>query len=409
MRTIRLSFDEALDPAALSLSGLVLTDLGLDGLLGGGDDTPVPIANIVFPDPMTVVISPDILDTLAAGIYQLDVSPTVISDVSGNFITSGFSINFAADVTPAPGEQPWISLVDGFWQDPANWFGGTIPNSTDDIVIDVPGADITVFVERTAMLGDVFVNNFHSEENIVLTDIVSFNVSGVATFNGSLTADPGTTLRAEGPAAFITVNGPVTVDNASVVVDEIMLGGGAGTLSIPGLVTAVGTTFSVSGGGTLSVPLLDSLTDGEIIVNQFGTLFDAPVLTNIDDTRVLMTDAAVLDLSLVTSYTVSVFINTFFDLQSGAATSLDLSGLLTLTLNVPGGTPPSMNIFALQGAAATGSTIDMSALTTIVHQEANPLTIRADGATSVINLIALATFDAGLVTFEELNGGMIPR
>ena len=120
-----------------------------------------------------------------------------------------------------------------------------------------------------------------------------------------------------------------------------------------------------------------------------------------------MTDGAVLDLSLVTSYTISVFIDTFFDLQSGAGTSLDLSGLLNLTLNVPGGTPPAMNIFALQGASATGSTIDLSALTTIVHQEANPLTFRADGATSMINLISLTTFDAGLVTFTEQNGAVI--
>ena len=279
----------------------------------------------------------------------------------------------------------------------------------DDVIIDVPGINITVFVERTAALGDVFVNNFLTEENIVLTDNVSFNIAGVASFNGSLTVEPGSTLLAEGPDAFVTVNGPVTVDNAIIAVGEITADGGAGTLSIPGLVTAIGTTFSASGGGTLSLPSLTGLIGGDILVNQTGTLFDAPALENIDDTRILMTDSAVLDLSQVTSYTINSFIDTFFELQSGAGTSLDLSGLLTLTLNVPDVTPPAMNIFAVQGAAASGSIINLSALTTIVHQEANPLTFLADGATSTINLLGLATFDAGLVTFTEQNGGLIQR
>ena len=82
-------------------------------------------------------------------------------------------------------------------------------------------------------------------------------------------------------------------------------------------------------------------------------------------------------------------------------------GNVGITLNVPGGIPPSLRIVAQKGFFTNGSTIDMSALTTIVHQEANPLTFFSDGDGSVIDVSVLATFDAGLTTFTAQNAGTI--
>jgi PKD repeat protein len=406
--TIFLSFDEALDAAALSLSGFILTDLGADGVLGGGDDSAVSIASFSMPNANSVALTLDIVGTLAVGFYQLDVSALVISDVSGNFLASPFAIQFAAAAAPAVGERTWISLAGGDWHDTANWFEGAVPDVNDDIVIDVPGGDVTIIVERPMGSNDVFVGNFRSEEPVLLSDNVLFTATGTVDFNTTLFIDPGASLIARGPAAVVTANGPISVDNASIIAEEISMGGGAGTITLPNLVTATGTTFDVSGAGTITVAALTTLSNGDMILTDAGSLFDAPIITNIDDSRIVMNNGATLDLSMVAAYTITQFATTFWDLQSGPATMLDLSGLLTMTIDVGGVGPPALNVDAIQGGAGTGSTIDLSGMTTIVHTQANPITFRADGATSVVSLGSLATFDGGLVTFEPLNGGTVP-
>jgi PKD repeat protein len=393
-------FNEAINMGSLSVNDFTLTDLGPDAMLGGGDDLLIDISSVTAVDSRTVRVVPDIADPLARGVYQFAIAPSTAVDQSGNVLASAINILFAADLAPIGDEPTWLSLTDGEWSDPNNWYGGEVPDSlTPSFVVDIPGVDVTITVSEGDGLGAVRVTDFIIEESLLVTNSVDFFVHGTGVINGDLILDPGSVFQvpAGGNA---TINGGVFADGATLHV-------AGGMLSLPNVVSMIGTTMQVSQAGTTSAPVLTSFTNGSFSVSNVGTLLDVPLLTNIDDTKIGMAGGSTLDLSNVATYTINEYIASFIELQSGDATSLDLSGLMTLTLNVPSGIPPSMSIVALKGFFTTGSTIDMSALTTIVHQEANPLTFRSDGTGSVINVGMLATYDAGLVTFTPQNGGII--
>lgn len=101
---ISVRFNEALDANKLALSGITLTNLGVDGVLGGGDDTNViPESFQLSATGRTLFIVPPA--DLAAGQYQLRLDPSIISDRSGNQITSPFTLDF--------GKLPILSLAYG--------------------------------------------------------------------------------------------------------------------------------------------------------------------------------------------------------------------------------------------------------------------------------------------------------
>ncbi len=90
---IVVKFDEAIDVNKLNTSGVTFTNLGKDGVLGGGDDTVTPIKILETRSfDRTLVITPD--SELPVGNYQVKVDPSIISDRAGNSLTAPLTLNF---------------------------------------------------------------------------------------------------------------------------------------------------------------------------------------------------------------------------------------------------------------------------------------------------------------------------
>lgn len=59
----------------------------------------------------------------------------------------------------------WISTNDGFWDDPANWSTGQVPDSGSDVTIDVPGASPVITVRDNRTVGSII-----SRESLVVSN-----------------------------------------------------------------------------------------------------------------------------------------------------------------------------------------------------------------------------------------------
>ena len=96
--SIDIRFNEALDTSLINLSGITLTNLGPDGVLGGGDDRLIQLDSVETRnlDRRLVILPAEILDT---GRHQLVVDPTVIADRAGNTLSDPFILEF--NVLPA--------------------------------------------------------------------------------------------------------------------------------------------------------------------------------------------------------------------------------------------------------------------------------------------------------------------
>jgi len=90
---ISVRFNEAIDTERLDISGISLTNLGEDGVLGTDDDfavTPEGLQTINFD--RTLVILPPV--DMPPGDYQLAIDPTIISDRAGNELTEAPTLQF---------------------------------------------------------------------------------------------------------------------------------------------------------------------------------------------------------------------------------------------------------------------------------------------------------------------------
>ncbi|KHG41357.1 hypothetical protein OA07_11900 [Aphanizomenon flos-aquae 2012/KM1/D3] len=91
--SIAIRFNEALDTTKLNLSGITLTNLGADGVLGGGDDTVATLTDLQtrnFDRTLVILTGGE----LPLGEYQLKVDPSIISDLSGNALANSVTLNF---------------------------------------------------------------------------------------------------------------------------------------------------------------------------------------------------------------------------------------------------------------------------------------------------------------------------
>ena len=81
--------------------------------------------------------------------------------------------------------RTWDVLVDGFWDVADNW-GGILPNTDDDVVIDVDDVDITV----THRAGNTAINSLVSDESLAVSS-GTFTVQEIADLNSFLTITGG--------------------------------------------------------------------------------------------------------------------------------------------------------------------------------------------------------------------------
>ncbi len=92
---ISVRFNEGIDADLVTLAGVTLTNLGEDGVLGGGDDIVVTPQDVqVSESGRTLFVIPPDDTEFTPGNYQLRLDPSIISDRAGNALESAFTLNF---------------------------------------------------------------------------------------------------------------------------------------------------------------------------------------------------------------------------------------------------------------------------------------------------------------------------
>ncbi len=91
--TIAVSFNKAIYPAKLNATGIILTNFGVDGILGSNDDLIIPLSSIQTRNfNKTLVVQPN--GELTTGKYQLRIDPSIIADQAGNTLVDPVVLEF---------------------------------------------------------------------------------------------------------------------------------------------------------------------------------------------------------------------------------------------------------------------------------------------------------------------------
>jgi hypothetical protein len=141
----------------------------------------------------------------------------------------------------------WVLQGSGDWSVGANWSTGTVPQAGDDVVIDVPGVNLTVTYTAAAVL---------PLGNLINTEVLDIEGAAGATWNGgtwdgSGVVQIGTSLAIGGSADKIIKDG-LELDNLGTTTLD-------GTGNIVGVVGAsitneVGATFDVESDADITFP-----------------------------------------------------------------------------------------------------------------------------------------------------------
>ena len=129
----------------------------------------------------------------------------------------------------------WNNDQGGRWTDPGNWAGGVVPKLGDNVIIDIPGVDITVRIPE----GDFSIGTLFSNENLVVE-------GGLLTVNGpivlrNLDIQPGATLALAG-------NEPASIQGGTLNNAGMLSWTGSGNLSFTD-----GANFNNLAGGTFRI------------------------------------------------------------------------------------------------------------------------------------------------------------
>jgi hypothetical protein len=187
----------------------------------------------------------------------------------------------------------------------------------------------------------------------------------------------------------------------------------AGNLSLPELLDIAGSNITISGNGVFEAPKLATMSgvaNGTryISVSNDG-FFDAPLLASLVNVRLFAATGAALELPALTEFYFDQSCGEQIIGSSGVRVSDSLPSLVSLpileelTFLAPNGCV-GFSIYASSGGA-----IDLSALTSVVVNPANPYdhTFRASGAGSVVDLSALPALDAGLALYIDSGGELL--
>ncbi len=205
----------------------------------------------------------------------------------------------------------WINPNGGNWDVGANWSSGTVPASSDDVLID------------TASPATITIQSGDSESVGALETTAGDTLSITG---GSLTVGAGTS----------TLDGPLSMTGGSLTAS------GAGTTLIAtGTTTISSASLYAESGGSLELPTATSYTNAN---SSDDTFFEA--------------SGSGSTLALVGLTTVGV-LQSYWNLQATQGGSLDLPALTTIFTS--GGTAEMVQI----SADGSGSTIDLSSLSSL--------------------------------------------
>ncbi|NET00825.1 MAG: hypothetical protein F6K61_09680 [Sphaerospermopsis sp. SIO1G1] len=136
VKAISISFNENIDISQINLSGITLTSLGADGIVGGGDDSVLALAGVETPSNRRLVVLLE--ESLAIGQYQLTLDQSIIADNAGNNLESPYTLEFTATKTLA------FSRTDfPVGEEPSSMTGADFDGDGDiDLAIAYPGSSI---------------------------------------------------------------------------------------------------------------------------------------------------------------------------------------------------------------------------------------------------------------------------
>ena len=135
-----------------------------------------------------------------------------------------------------------------------------MPGPRNQVVIDVAATNAVITISS----GDRVVQSLQSQESLRITG-GSLTVSGGSHVAGDLTMSPGTTLRAEGAGASLSVQGTASIDGANLFAIS------GGSLALPGATRyahastggdQIRTWRAEGAGSVLSLPNVTSVTGG---------------------------------------------------------------------------------------------------------------------------------------------------
>jgi hypothetical protein len=131
-------------------------------------------------------------------------------------------------IAASDAQKTWVGASSGNWSTGTNWSGGTIPVSTDNVVLNPAGAR-TITVD-----GNYNINNLTVGANTTL----SFNPSVIMTVNGNFSETAGTTSLNSG---VLSVTGSFSQSGGTINLNT-------GTLDVKGSLSKTSGTFNENTG-----------------------------------------------------------------------------------------------------------------------------------------------------------------
>ena len=274
---IDLRFDKALDPSALNLAGITLTNLGADGQVGGGDDVTVAVdPPLLLGAGRLVSLAP--AAPLTPGNYRLTLDPAILADDVGNHVTAPVVLDFnvraasttrAASGTPAnpaePSANPGQAIAltgTGLNLQTAVTFatidanGNPGQSTVFPAAVAADGTTLTVIVPDLAATGPVL---YQGDDNDTPTTLQIVPVVSGLDF-GSVSSDGST------PTVTVTLTGKGFIEGHDTVYS---LGG----VSVPDPDPASGPQVlgNANAEATLTLPLSDAAYGAVTVTTAGGT------------------------------------------------------------------------------------------------------------------------------------------
>ncbi|RKZ83649.1 MAG: hypothetical protein DRR19_18800, partial [Candidatus Parabeggiatoa sp. nov. 1] len=184
VNSISATFSEPMAPNTLNNTSLRLFSAGPDGVVGNGDDVPVTGVITYYDETNTVFLTLE--SPLPIDNYRATLS-TAVTDLTGNHIPNELVLTFR--VIDASNEI-WVGTTGGNWNEASNWSRGTVPDSTVNVFIQLPG-DETITISS----GEHHINNLYSDEKIVLSG-GTLQVTNTVQVNNEFILSGGTLMGA---------------------------------------------------------------------------------------------------------------------------------------------------------------------------------------------------------------------
>jgi hypothetical protein len=146
-----------------------------------------------------------------------------------------------------PNAVSWNNSSSGNWETASNWSTGSVPGSTDDVTIDIPG--ITVSLTNASVTVD----------SLTCDDKLTISNTGQLTANNGFTLQSGQSITVNGSNSSFTASGTTTIDGTSLDA----LNGGIITLQNATSYTNTSTNPVLQASGTgseLNLPVMSTIT-----------------------------------------------------------------------------------------------------------------------------------------------------